>query len=198
MGETENSGLGKRIEDQLKPIQPFIFYNEKNHVENPFYNVKTEINGPDRFAITRATENGKYVRGGQLYFKLDKVEIFTDIDNIIFVDMINNTIRVNAQDHMVKEILSQEDPEQREYVLLITGYDSDEEIYNWESIVGRTRTYNFIVDNIDFYNMDPKKSFVLTANVCLKDALTVEEFVKYIKNSELVEEDMFDIEEYIY
>ena len=198
MGEIENSGIGKRIEAQSKPINPFVFYEEDKKVINPFYDVRTEINGPDRFAITRATENGKYVRGGQLYFKLGKVEIYTDIDNIIFVDMVNDIIRVNAQDHMVKEILNQEDPEQRQYVLLITGYDSDEEIYNWESITGRTRTYNFIVDNIDFYNMDPKKSFVLTANVALKDAITVEEFVKYIKNSELMEDDGFDIEEYVY
>jgi hypothetical protein len=45
--------------------------------------------------------------------------------------------------------------------------------------------------------MNPDKSFILTANVPLKDALSVTQFVDYLKNSNLVPEDNFDIHDYI-
>ena len=90
------------------------------------------------------------------------------------------------------------DPETRQYVLLMKCIDNNTEFYQWESMEGRTETYNYIVDNIDILNIYPEESFVLTENVALKDALTIAEFVRYLKNSELVEEDGFNIEEYIY
>ena len=58
--------------------------------------------------------------------------------------------------------------------------------------------YNYIVDNIEELAIDPEKSFILVENVPYKDALTVAEFVRYLKNAELVDiDDGFDIDEYI-
>ena len=50
------------------------------------------------------------------------------------------------------------------------------------------------VNNIE--DIDPDKSIVLTENVAIKDAFTVSQFVKYLQNASLVEEDDFDIEIY--
>ena len=46
-------------------------------------------------------------------------------------------------------------------------------------------------------DLDPKGSLVLTENVSLKDALTVEQFIKHIQSIESID-DGFDIENYIY
>ena len=57
-------------------------------------------------------------------------------------------------------------------------YESNEEIFQWESMTGRIETYNYIVDNIEIMGIDPKESFVLTENVPYKDALTIADFVR--------------------
>ena len=188
-------GLGKRLQEEDKPINPFKF-TEKGKPINPFIDVKSSINGPDRFAILRTTENGKYVRGNKLYFKLNGVELYTDINNIIFVDTVAKIFFVEPGDKVLEEI-APVDPKNKQYVILIKGYDSGDETYTWESITGRLETYNFIVDNIDMLGLDPKESFVLTDNVALKDALTVEQFIKHIQSIENLD-DGFDIEEYVF
>lgn len=194
----ENNHIGKRITNQNTVINPFKFYKDKEHaVEKPFVNVKETPNGTERFAILRTTENGKYVRGGQLWFKLGKVEIFTDIDNIIFVDLINDTLFVQSGKKIINEI-APEDPEHRQYILMMKCYVNGDETYSWESMTGRIECYNYIVDNIDVLGISPTESIVLTENVPYKDAFTIADFVRYLKNSELVEDDGFDIEEYIY
>ena len=193
-----NNHLGKRIISQSNPINPFKFYKDKEHaVENPFVNVKDSPNGTTRFAILRTTENGKYVRGGQLWFKLGKVEIFTDIDNIIFVDTVNDTLIVQSGKKIINEI-APEDPEHRQYIIMMKCYVNGDETYSWESMTGRITCYNYIVDNIDSLGISPTESIVLTENVPYKDAFTIADFVRYLKNSELVEDDGFDIDEYIY
>ena len=63
-------------------------------------------------------------------------------------------------------------------------------------MIGRTAIYDYIVHNIASNYMNPDKSIILTDNVALKDALTVTQFVSYLKNGNLVPEDDFDIEEY--
>lgn len=191
---------GDRILQQQKPIKPFEFLPQDEngkYIQKPFYFVDKEIDTPDRFAILRTTENGKYVRGGSLYFKLDDVEIYTDIDSVIFVDIPNKIMRVqNAK--KVEETLALDKPEERQYILLIKCYESGNEYYQWESMIGRLETYNFIVDNIESMGIVPNESIVLTENVAVKDALTIEEFIKYLQNSKLVDDDGFDIDQYIY
>ena len=193
----ENDNLGKRLNQQnTNAINPFVFY-KKNDPVKPFASLDENVNTPSKFAILKTTENGKYIRGGQLWFKMNGVEIFTDIDNIIYVDMDNNTFIVRDGKKVIDEI-APVDPEKRQYVLLMKCTDNNTDFYQWESMEGRVTTYNYIVDNIDVLNIDPEKSFVLTENVALKDALNIAEFIRYLKNSELVEDDGFNIEEYIY
>ncbi len=198
----DNKHLGKRIlqqeEEKKKGLNPFVFYNKTEKGVKPFEELSESVNHEHRFAIMRTTENGKYVRSGQLWFSLNGVEIFTDLDNIIYVDTINNTFIVKNGNKIIEEI-SPEDPEQRQYVLLMKCVDDNEEEYfKWESMTGRTYCYNYIVNNIDLFSIYPDESFVLTERVSLKDAITISEFVRYLKNAELVEEDGFDIDEYIY
>ena len=196
MAKNDNDFLGKRIKQQEEPINPFVFYNKDKGIK-VITNIDEEINSPRKFAILKTTENGKYIRGGQLWFKMDNVEIFTEIDNIIYVDLDTHTFIVRDGKKIIEEI-DPVDPEKRQYILLMKCTQSGDDIFQWESMEGRITTYNYIVDNIDILNIDPEQSFVLTENVSLKDAITIAEFVRYLKNSELVEEDGFDIEEYIY
>lgn len=189
-----DNNLGKRLQNQDQPIHPFEFV-EKGSAQNPFVDVKSAISGSERFAIMRTTENGKYVRGGKLYFKLNGVEIYTDIDNIIFVDTVNNIFQVESGEKVLEEI-APENPKEKQYVILIKGYNTDN-AFTWEAITGRLETYNFIVDNIDMMDLDPKGSLVLTDSVSLKDALTVEQFMKHVQSIENIE-DGFNIEDYIY
>lgn len=194
---TENDNLGKRLNQKnANVVNPFVFY-KKNDSVKPFASLDENVNTPSKFAILKTTENGKYIRGGQLWFKMNGVEIFTDINNIIYVDMDNNTFIVRDGRKVIEEI-APVDPEKRQYVLLMKCTDNNTDFYQWESMEGRITTYNYIVDNIDVLNIDPEQSFVLTENVALKDALNIAEFIRYLKNSELVEEDGFNIEEYIY
>ena len=197
MGQDDNY-LGKRIQqqEQKNAKNPFIFYKKDEPIK-PFAKLDETVNEINQFAITKATENGKYIRGGQLWFKMNGTEIFADIDSIIYVDLENNTFIVKDGKKVLEEI-TPVDPEKRQYVLLMKCIDNNVEFYQWESMEGRTETYNYIVDNIDILNIYPEESFVLTENVALKDALTIAEFIRYLKNSELVEEDGFNIEEYIY
>jgi len=180
-------------------VQPYKILNEEqqNNGINPFYIIEDHPNDKYRFAILRSTENGKYVRGGMLYFNFNGIDIYTDIDNAIFVDMINKSIYIKEY-KKVKEEITPTDPEQRQYILMLTSYEDDDNRYTWEAITGRNNAYYWITDNIDDRVIDPQKSFVLTENVPFRDALSVANFIRYIKNAELVEPDGFDIEEYIY
>ncbi len=197
-----DKNIGKRIvqqqEEQKKGINPFVQFRKTERGVKPFETLGESVNQENKFAILKTTENGKYIRGGQLWFAMNGVEIFTDIDNIIYVDLINNTFIVKNGNKVIEEI-SPVDPEQRQYVLLMKCVeDGGDEYFKWESMTGRTYCYNYIVDNIDVYSIYPNESFVLTENVPLKDALTIAEFVRYLKNSDLVENDGFDIDVYIY
>lgn len=180
----------------IKPIR-FLNDKQKSNGINPFYIVEDHPNDEYRFAILSTTENGKYVRGGMLYFNYNGIDIYTDIDNAIFVDLHQKSIYIKEY-KKVKEEITPVDPEQRQYILMITSYEEDENMYTWEAITGRTNTYYWLTDNIENRAIDPEKSFVLTENVPFKDALTIANFIRYVKNAELVEPDGFDIEEYVY
>lgn len=177
---------------------PLIFYDKDEKIKiNPIYMIEDHPNDKNRFAILRTTENGKYVRGDSLYFKLGGFEIYTEINNAIFVDLINKTVFIKEYQKVVEEI-TPVDPEKRQYIIMMKIINDDMDEYRWEAMEGRSTMYNFIVDNIEDLNIDPENSFVLTENVPYKDALTVYQFIQYLKNADLVEEDGFDIDEWLY
>lgn len=184
-------------EDRNKPISPFVKVGNKPI--SPFYKVEDEINTSERYAILKTTDNGKFVRGNLLYYRFNNVDIYTDIDNAIFVDAINCSITVKEYSKALAQI-NPVDPEERQYIILMyiddDMIDDDMYQYTWESMIGRTAIYDYIVNNIATNYMNPDKSIILTDNVALKDALTVTQFVSYLKNGNLIPEDDFNIEEY--
>ena len=186
-------------EDLNKPTSPFVKVGKKPI--SPFYKVEDEINTSERYAILKTTDNGKFVRGNLLYYRFNNVDIYTDIDNAIFVDAVNSSITIKEYSKALAQI-NPVDPEERQYIILMYIDDDmiDDDVtyhqYTWESMIGRTAIYDYIVNNIASNYMNPDKSIILTDNVALKDALTVTQFISYLKNGNLVPEDDFNIEEY--
>lgn len=188
--------MGLFDKQQKKVVSPIEFSDKK---DSPISFIEKDINTERGFAITRLTENGRYMRGNLLFYSLNGVEVYTDPNNIIFVDTINNTLFIR-ENQKVSNNLAPEDPEKRQYILLYTdlGYDenSDSEFpLRWESVIGRTNTYENIKANASV--IDIEKSIVLVETVTVKDALSVQDFVKYLKNANLVEKDGFEIDDYL-
>ena len=185
-------GKPNRIDPDNKPIQPFTFV-EKDKKEKAFTFINDNINDTDQFVINRLTDNGAYVKGGMLWFRINGVDIFTDLNHSIFVDKNNNSVVIKPADNL-KNIEDTTDPELRQYIILKYGVE-DQDIYTWESMTGRSITYEYIKNNIE--DIDPDKSIVLTENVAIKDAFTVTQFIKYLQNGNLIEDDEeFDIDSY--
>lgn len=92
------------------------------------------------------------------------------------------------------------DPKFKEYLLLLKYFDSNEGdgyINSFEIIEGRKEVYKFLKDNIEFY--DPEISLVMTSQTPLSKAITVVQFIRHLKDNELVSmDDGFDISEYSY
>lgn len=176
-------------------VRPGIHFHKKDDkkVTSPFYSLDENQNTPERFVILKTTGNGKFVKGGMLRYKYNGVEIFTDIKNAIFVDTMANMVTIRDYDKVLSEI-DPVDPEHKQYLFLLYDEYSEDNICRWEVVEGRSRAYEFVKENIELYN--PKKSLVLTDNVALKDALSIYQFVIHLQNSNLVEDDGFDIDEY--
>lgn len=178
-----------------KPIQPIEFTNKVQ--ENSISFISKDINTETSFAILKTTENGRYMRGNMLFYSLNGVEVYTDPNNIIFVDTVNNTLFIKEYSKVVSEI-APTDPEKRQYIILYTdlGYEEGDTEFplRYEPVQGRTNAYESIKVNAPIIDID--KSVVLVENVALKDALSVREFVQYIKNADMVEDDGFDIDNY--
>lgn len=182
--------------EKKKPISPIEFVDKVQ--ESPIYFMEKDINSESSFAILRTTENGKYVRGNMLFYSLNGVEVYTDINNIIFVNTTDNTLFIKEYSKVVNEI-APSDPEQKQYIVLYTdiGYEESSDGFplRWEASIGRKQTYDNIKANAAVIDVD--KSIVLVENVAVKDSLTVREFINYLKNSQLIdEEDGFDINDY--
>ena len=177
-------------------ISPIYISEEK---ENPISFMNNNINTDTKFAILKTTENGKFMRGNYLFYSLGGVEVYTDPNNIIFVDTDNNTLFIKEYSKVVNEI-APEDPEQKQYIILYTdlGFESkdpDTEFpLRWEAVQGRTNAYKSIKSNASVINID--KSIIIVENVSIKESLTVREFVNYIKNADMVEDDGFDISDF--
>lgn len=195
---SENNDLRSFFKKEKKPIKQAIEFVEKGSVESPISTINREINGDTNFAITKLTENGKYVRGNLLFYSLNGVEVYTEANNIIFVDLVNNVLFIREYEKMIQDI-SPEDPEQKQYIVLYTDISSNESEeeripLRWEAYTGRMNTYEAIKVNAPIIDID--KSIVVVESVALKDCLSVREFVEYLKNANLTEKDDFDINDY--
>ena len=180
-----------------KKVQSPIEFVEKGSMESPIAKYEHEVNGEMNFAITKLTENGKYIRGNLIYYSLNGVEVYTEMNNIIFVDLVNNVLFIREYEKVVKS-LNPQDPEKKQYIVLYTeiGYEEAEEgtPLRWEAYDGRTATYDAIKVNAPVIDID--HSIVVVESVPLKDCLTVREFVNYLKNTNLTDKDDFDINQY--
>lgn len=185
-------------EDNKKKIKkPVTFTEPGKHQRSAVSYIEQDINGIDKFAILKTTQGGKYMRGNMLYYSLNGVEVYTEDTNVIFVDTKNNTLFIKEYEKVMKEI-NPDDPEQKQYILLYTdlGYeDSDEEFpLRWEAVSGRSMAYENIKANAPVIDID--KSLVLVETVAFKDSLTVRQFINYLKNGNLIEDESFDIDDY--
>lgn len=185
----------KQVNDK-QIINPIKFVDKETFRFTPVTILDEHPNDKDRFAILASTENGKYVRGDTLYFNFNGVDIFTDVNNAIFVDVRNKSVFIKDY-HKVREEITPTNPEERQYILLLKLRNPHREEFIWEAMQGRQTTYEYIQDNIDELDFDPEESFVLVDTVPYKDALTVAGFVRYLKNAELVDvNDGFEIDDY--
>ena len=186
--------------DKKERIKPFEFIKPGEKFQLDAINwIEKDINGTTRFAITKLTAGGKFMRGGKLFFELNGIQIYTEDTNVIFVDTNNNTIFIKDYEKVQKEI-NPDNPEERQYILLYTdlGYESagNEEEFplRWEAVSGRTAAYDNIKLNASVIDID--KSLVLVESVPFKDSLTVRQFAEYLKNSDIIQDTTFDINDY--
>lgn len=185
--------------DELKKkiIQPIEFVKPgESFAITPLERLE-QVNGITSFAILKTTEGGKYMRGNMLYYNLNGVSIYTDPNNVIFVDTINNMMWVREYEKVLKEI-EPDNPEEKQYIMLYTDlcYEDDDQEYpfRWEAVTGRSNAYEAIKINAPVIDID--KSLVLVETVGFKDALTVRQFIDYLQNSGIVEDDTFSTEDY--
>ena len=182
--------------EEKKFRSPIFFKDNPEELRvNPLYIIDDSLSTNTRFAITKLTQNGKYIRGGMLFYNLNGLELYTDIENAMFIDLENKTVFIRKYEEVLEQV-SSDDPETRQYVLLL--YSEETKETTWESIEGRTATYEWIRDNIDLYDFDPDQSVILTPNVAFKDALSVTKFIQHLQNTNLVDPEEFDISIYRY
>lgn len=177
-----------------KIIKPIIF--DSNWREQAITRLE-EVNGEDCFAISKLTDGGRFVIGNRLVYNMKGIEIYTDINNIIFVDLINNSLFIKEFEKIENNI-QQKNPEERQYIILYTdlGFDDDYKDFplRWEGYTGRTATYEALKLNLPVIDID--KSIVLTDNVPLKDAISVREFIEHLQNAGYVDEEEIDLTDY--
>lgn len=186
--------------DRSKAKPAVSFVDGDNWKSNPIKKIENEINNQSSFAITKLTAGGKWMRGGLLFYSLNGVEVYTDPKNVIFVDTSNNTLFIKEYEKVSNQI-APDNPEERQYIMLYVdlGYDEDnlgdEEFpLRWEAVTGRTNAYENIKVNAPVIDID--RSLVLAESVPIKDSLSVRQFMEYLKNSDIINEESFDINDY--
>lgn len=181
--------------DSNKVIKPVIF--DDNWRQKAIKRLE-EVNGETCFAITKLTDGGRFVKGERhLFYNMKGVEIYTDIDNIIFVDLNNNTLFIR-EFNKIENTINTKNPKDRQYILLYTdlGFKGDYEEFplRWESYTGREAAYESVKINLPVIDID--KSIVLTDNVPLKDAISVREFIDHLQNAGYVDSDEVNLDDY--
>ena len=196
-------GITPDEEKKLRQMVSFVEDGEY-YQKSPIGYIERDINGPDRFAILKTTDNGKWMRGNMLYYRLNGIEIYTEENNVIFVDLKQNTLWIKEYSKVIEEI-NPTNPEDKEYIILYRdlGYQDDDGItldstefpLRWEQVVGRLNVYENIKVNAPVIDID--KSYVLVETVPFKDAMTIRQFMDWIKNTGILENpEEFDINDY--
>lgn len=185
------------MDNENKEIENAIEFSDKKYTDAVSF-MNKEINGRDTFAITKFTNNGKYLVGNLLYYSLNGVEIYTDKENIIFVDLTNKKMFIRKYEEKLNKIDSiTNTTKDKEYIVLYADMNEDGESdlpLQWEAYIGREDCYAGILSNV--HNIDIDRSIVLVDTVPVKDALSVRDFVNYIKNANYIEDDGIDINDY--
>jgi hypothetical protein len=186
--------------DKPKARPAASFVDDDSWKKKVISKIEDGVNGTTRFAITKLTAGGKWMRGNLLFYCLNGVEIYTDPNNIIFVDTENNTLFIREHEK-VQEQLAPQNPESKQYIILYVdlGYNEEnlgEEEFplRWESVTGRINAYENIKINAPVIDID--RSLILAESVPLKDAFSVRQFMEYLKNSEIINDESFDINDY--
>ena len=182
-------------DDNKKKLHSPIIFHESEYKINPLQPFDRLINGRNKFAITATTGNGKYVRDGYLFYKMNGIEIYAELNSILMINTVDKTVFIKT-DKKLSESISPSDPELIEYVILYTdlGYEDGDEPFRWVKVQGRTNAYNNIKDNATLINID--LSCIISESVALKDALSIREFCEYLKNANVFSDDDFDINDY--
>ena len=169
--------------DVKKPYSPRIFHEGEFKGISPIANIESEIDGEDRYAISSLSDGGKHVINGFLYFQFNGVEIYTDKNNIIFVDAVNKRLFIREY-NKVSAGVNPSNPETKQYIILYTdigGDESDSSIpFRWEACQGRLNAYEYIKANAPIIDID--KSIIVVEDVPIKDCFTVRQFIKHLKN----------------
>ena len=186
-------------DDKPKVISPIEFISPGQKVqENPISFMDNNINGESNFAILKTTDGGKWVRGNMLFYSLNGVEIYTELNNIIFVDTVNNNLFIRDYSKVIEGI-APTDPEQKEYIILYTdlGYEDGDKDFplRWESVTGRLTCYETIKASLGIIDID--KSIVLVENVTVKDSLTIRQFISYLQNADMVDKNEINLDDYL-
>ena len=82
----------------------------------------------------------------------------------------------------------------KQYLLLIYLNTDDGIERTFEIITGRLDTYNYIKNNADIIDMN--NSIITLTNKTIEEGITFLQFVRHLKDAELVPEDSFDISVY--
>lgn len=163
-------------------IEPIKF--TKDWEKKPIYFMGQD--NPNEIVITK--NDKQYVVGNQLYFKYKDINIYADLDSLIYINTKTDIIQIKKY----KELTP---PNNREYLVLLVYYD--EQLPNtFQGIIGRQETFDFIKSIAEEINME--ESLILTETVEYRNAINIYDFMKEcIMNKTVNNDDGFDIDEYI-
>ena len=135
--------------------------------------------------IVITSDDREYVRGDKLCVTYNGIEIYADLNQIIYINTKNNTV-------YIKENKKLSEPENREYLILLASFDGTN---TYQGILGRQATFDYLKGIIEEIDVD--SSMILAETVAFKDSITIYEFMKKCIDEELVQnDDGFDIEDY--
>jgi hypothetical protein len=108
----------------------------------------------------------------------------------------NETISRGPVPQSMVQMIDENDPEQKNYLILIVGTDENHNDFkDWEFITGRRAAYDYIkgmAENIDLF-----ESKIVVETAAVSTAKTVLEFMRYVLDNGLIEDPGFDIMDYV-
>lgn len=114
--------------------------------------------------------------------------------------MINATPAISFYNSLGKKVSSPDviEPEELRYLILLVSGEDSEENRTFEVIQGRIDAYEYIKSLIISESIDPINSFIMSNLTPLDEAVTIFEFMKYMKESgKITDNSNFDIADYV-